>query len=102
MSERRLRLSNIGTSKHWVAVLGVAAFTAACGGSNDDEDKESERAAHICSEAIACGYQVIDQQSCAQLFEGFFSAAQIAACDACVSAEPCETEQMKCEPVCSL
>ncbi len=84
-----------------MAVVCVAAAAIACGG-DDDEDKKSDRAAHICSEGIACGYQGADQQTCTQLFESLFSPSQIAACDACVTAEPCETEQTKCSSVCSL
>lgn len=79
----------------------VSLGAVACGG-DDDEDKKSGAAAHVCSEQIACGYQILDQQSCVQLFEGLFSADKIAACDACVSAEPCATEESTCMSACSL
>ena len=78
----------------------VSLGAVACGG-DDDEDKKSGAAAHICSDQIACGDQLIDQQTCVQLYEAFLSADKIAACDACVSAEPCDTQESKCESVCS-
>jgi hypothetical protein len=86
----------------WVALMWVAAGVVACGGDDEANDEGPTAAAHVCSEQIACGYQLADQDSCVQLFEAFFTRAQIADCDACVSAEPCETEQNTCMQVCSL
>jgi len=93
----------MGDVKDWVAVVLVAVSVVACGGDDDEKSGGSSgSASHVCSEQIACGYQLADQESCVQLFEGFFTPAQIADCDACVSAEPCETEQDTCMQACSL
>ena len=87
--------------KNWAVGLTFVLGLVACG-SDDEKEKASGSAAHICTEQIACGYQLADQASCVELFEAFFEPAQIADCDACVSAEACETEQATCMSVCSL
>lgn len=87
--------------KHWAVRLTFAWGLVACGG-DVDEEKKSGSAAHICSEQIACGYQGADQESCTELFNTFFTPAQLADCDACVSAEGCDTEQATCGSVCTL
>jgi hypothetical protein len=84
-------------------LLFVAVTVTACGDDDDDgKGNGSGSAAHICMEQIACGWQAADQQSCTQLFQAFFTPAQIATCDACVTAEGCETEQAVCTDVCTL
>lgn len=85
--------------KYWVGLTFVAMVVTACG---DDDDDGSGSAAHICMEQIACGWQAADQASCTQLFEAFFTPAQIATCDACVTAEDCATEQSVCTDACTL
>ena len=81
----------------------VAVGLVACGGDDgDDGGGDSAAVAHICREEIACGYQAADQASCEELFKAFFTADKIAACNACVTAEPCETQQSKCMSACTL
>ncbi len=91
----------MGKVAHWVAVVGVAASAVACGG-DDEKGNPSGSADNICKEQIACGYQLADQATCVELFQAFFTPERIADCDACVSAEPCDTEQDTCTQVCSL
>ena len=59
-------------------------------------------ATHICSQEIECGYQLADQELCVELFDFFFNAMQLEACDACVSAEDCDTQQDVCTEICSI
>jgi hypothetical protein len=59
-------------------------------------------ATHICSQEIECGYQLADQELCVELFDLFFNAMQLEACDACVSAEDCDTQQDVCTEICSI
>ena len=84
--------------------LLLASSVVACGDDGDDSKGggASGSAAHICTEQIACGYQAADQQTCVELFEAFFTPAQIANCDACVTAEECATEQDTCMDACTL
>jgi hypothetical protein len=90
----------MGKVMGWL-VLALGASVTACGADDDDEGG-SYSAANVCKVQIACGYQLADQASCEQLFETFFSPERIKDCDACVSAEPCETQQETCRQVCSL
>jgi hypothetical protein len=94
----------MGRFKHWVGLVVAAMAVVACGDDDDGKDNGggSGSAAHICMEQIACGWQAADQASCTQLFEAFFTPAQIAACDACVTAEGCDTEADVCTDVCTL
>lgn len=86
--------------RFWVMATMLVAGVVGCSG--DDGDGGAGSAAHICQEQIACGYQATDQASCEQLFAAFFSPAQIAECDRCVSAQECATEQQVCKDACTL
>ena len=72
------------------------------GGSSGGSGPGSAVATHICSQEIECGYQLADQELCVELFDLFFNAMQLEACDACVSAEDCDTQQDVCTEICSI
>lgn len=91
----------MGKIQSWVAVALVAVSVSACGDDDDGGGGGGGSAAAICMDQIACGDQLADQATCVQLYEAFLTPAQIAACDACVKKEACETQEAACESVCT-
>lgn len=91
----------MGRIKHWVAVSLLALSATACGDDDDGGGGGGGSAASICMDQIACGNQLLDQASCVQLYEALLPPAKIAACDACVKKEGCDTQDTACESSCS-
>ncbi len=56
----------------------------------------------ICAEQKECQYLLLDETTCAELFAGFFDAAELAACRECQEAEECDAQQEACSSVCSM
>ena len=80
--------------------LGALLAASACGG--DDGAPVEVLANELCAEQISCGYQLADQETCEELFLQFFDDGQIRDCHACVTSEPCESEQETCMDACTL
>ncbi len=81
----------------------VSMFAVACG--DDDESAEGDSQAlseAICAEQKECQYLLLDETTCAELFAGFFDAAELAACRECQEAEECDAQQEACSSVCSM